>query len=85
MTRKDQYPFQCIEDILDTLGGMHYFSNFDLSSGYWQIEMENKASQISSFAMHCGLHEFVRMPIELCNVPANFQRLMKVVCCGEPV
>ena len=79
MTKKDQYR---IEDILDTLGGMRYFSTLDLALGYWQIEMQNEASLKSAFAMHCGLHEFVCMPFGLCNAPVTFQRLMEVVLSG---
>ena len=78
-TKKKQYPLPSIEDILDTLGGMHYFTTLDLASGYWQIEMGDKASQKSAFATHCGLHEFVHTPFRLCNAPAMFKRLMKVV------
>jgi hypothetical protein len=37
---EDVYPFPGIDDILDTLGGAQYFSTLDLSSGYWQIELD---------------------------------------------
>ena len=33
VTKKDQYPLPRTEDILNTLGGMCYFSTLDLASG----------------------------------------------------
>ena len=79
MGTEDDYLLPHIEYILDTLGGMHYFSTLDLASGYWQVTMGDEASQKSAFATHCGLHKFTRMPFGLCNAPATFQRLMEVV------
>ena len=35
VTRKDVYPLPRIDDILDTLGGMKFFSSLDFASGYW--------------------------------------------------
>ena len=40
VTKKDVYPLPRIDDMLDTLGGAKYFSTLDLSSGYWQIELD---------------------------------------------
>ena len=81
-TKKDVYPLPRIDDILDTLGKSRYFTTLDLSSGFWQIEMDPATRDKSAFSTHCGLHEFVRMPFGMCNAPATFQRLMQVVLAG---
>ena len=82
MTTKDVYSLPRVEDILDTLGKAKYFSTSDLSSGYWQVPLDDDARTKTAFTTHQGLFEFVRMPFGLCNVPATFQRVMQSVLAG---
>ena len=43
-TIKDAYSLLQIDETLDCLNGVEWFSSLDLKSGYWQVEMEeNKA------------------------------------------
>ena len=83
MTKKDSHPLPRICETLDSLIGAAYFSDFDLTYGFWQVPMAEESKQFTAFMLgSMGLFECDRMPFGLCNAPATFQRLMQN-CLGE--
>ncbi|CAC5405923.1 unnamed protein product [Mytilus coruscus] len=48
-TIKDSYPLPRIDDSLDALRGSKWFSVLDLSSGYFQVEMDHKDKEKTAF------------------------------------
>lgn len=81
-TKKDAHPLPRIDDCLDTLGGAKYFSVVDLTSGYWQVEVEEEDREKTAFSVGSNLYQFRLMPFGLSNAPATFQRLMQMVLAG---
>ena len=84
VTKKDSYPLPRIEDSLETLAGMQWFSALDLRSGYWQVNLDEDAREKTAFTTGAGLWQYTVMPFGLCNAPATFERLMEQVLLGLP-
>ena len=78
LTIKDAHPLPRIDDTLDTLSGSRWFSTLDLTSGYWQVEMEAVDKEKTAFSTYRGLFQFNVMPFGLANAPSTFQRLMEL-------
>src|SRR5688572_17789224 len=76
MTKIDAYPLPRMDDLLEKFRIARYLTTVDLTSDYWQVEMEEEAKELTAFICSQGLYEFNKMPFELTNAPATFQRMM---------
>ena len=82
VTVKDSYPIPRIDDSLEQLSGVQWFSCLDLNAGYRQVEVDEADREKTVFTSRRGLFEFKTMPCGLCNAPATFERLMETVLAG---
>ena len=79
---KTLYPLPHPAAALDSLSGACWFSTMDLSSGYWQVELEPQDKEKTAFSTGSALYQFKVMPMGLTNAPPTFQRLMELVLHG---
>ena len=76
LTLKDTYPLPRIDESLDNLSGITWFSTLDLCSGYWQVSVK------TAFVTRKGLFQFRKMSFLLTCAPATIQRLMETAIAG---
>jgi hypothetical protein len=79
VTKKDFYLLPQFDENLDTLAGAKWFSNIDLKSGYWQVDVHPDDKEKTAFLTGQGLWHFTVMQFGLCTAPANFERLMETI------
>lgn len=84
VTIVDAYPLPLLEDCIDELGNAKYVSKFDLSRGYYQIPLTERAKQLTAFVTPEGVFEYQVLPFGLRNAPATFQRLMNSLLAKVP-
>src|SRR5256885_7224469 len=65
--------------MLETLSGAQWFSSLDLASRFWQVELDYRDQEKSTFITRFGTYEFTVMPFRLCNAPITFQHLIDTI------
>ncbi|GJT17392.1 reverse transcriptase domain-containing protein [Tanacetum coccineum] len=74
-TRKDHFPLPFMDQMLERLAGNEYYCFLDGFSGYFQIPIDPKDQEKTTFTCPYGTFAYRRMPFGLCNAPGTFQRL----------
>uniref|UniRef100_H3AME9 Gypsy retrotransposon integrase-like protein 1 n=1 Tax=Latimeria chalumnae TaxID=7897 RepID=H3AME9_LATCH len=79
VTCRDAFPLPRVEESLDALGQATLFSTLDLTSGYFQVAVDESDQAKTAVTTPFGPYEWTQMPFGSCNAPATFQRLMQRV------
>ncbi len=79
ITIQNNYLLPPIDDLLDRLNGVQYFSQIDFKFGYYKIHIANKDVEKSVMRTKYGLYEFLVMALGLCNASLMFMTHMNSI------
>nr|GFA05066.1 reverse transcriptase domain-containing protein [Tanacetum cinerariifolium] len=78
-TRKDHFPFPFMDQMLERLDANEYYCFLDGFSGYFQILIDPKDQEKTTFTCPYGTFAYKQMPFGLCNALRTFQRCMMAI------
>nr|GEW65418.1 reverse transcriptase domain-containing protein [Tanacetum cinerariifolium] len=73
-TRKDHFPLPIMDQMLERLAGNEYYYFLDGFFGYFQIPIDPRDHEKTTFTCPYCTFAYRRMPFGLCNAPGTFQR-----------
>lgn len=76
---RSSYPLTGMYQCIDSLEDAKVFYTLDASSKYWQIEIDERNRDKTTFISHHGVYRFQRIPFGLNNALETFQKAMDVI------
>nr|GEY41482.1 DNA-directed DNA polymerase [Tanacetum cinerariifolium] len=78
-TRKDHFPLPFMDQMLERLARNEFYCFLDGFSGYFQIPIDPRDEEKTTFTSPYRTFAYRRMPFGLCNAPGTFQRCMLAI------
>lgn len=77
--KREHYYIPSLNDVVSKLEGACYFSVVDCSSGFWQINLDERSSKLCTFNTPFGRYRFLRMPYGISSAPEVFQKRIRQI------
>lgn len=82
VTLKECSPLPRVDDILDGMNGAKVFSKLDMTSGYWQLPVDEGDRDKLAFSTTTKRYTFCCLPFGVTNAPSHFHKTLYYVLQG---
>ncbi|UYV70334.1 K02A2.6-like [Cordylochernes scorpioides] len=77
--KRERYQMPILEETLNQLSNGKVFSKLYANSGFWQIPLDDKSKDFTTFLTPFGRYRFCRPPFGITSAPKHFQKRMNEV------
>ena len=74
--KRPHYPLPTVEEVATSLSKAKVFSVLDAKSGFWQVQLDDASSRLTTFNTPFGRYRWLRMPFGISSAPEEFQKRM---------
>ncbi|MBW0495946.1 hypothetical protein O181_035661 [Austropuccinia psidii MF-1] len=78
-TIPDRYPMPRIHETLTQCSQAKLITSMDSLKVFHQNLLTENAKKLLRIIVHCGIYEYLRMPIGIKNAPSQYQRMMNTI------
>ncbi|MBW0512524.1 hypothetical protein O181_052239 [Austropuccinia psidii MF-1] len=78
-TFPDRYPITRIQETFTQLSKANYITYMDALKGFYKNSFSPKSKKLLRIRTHCGINEYLRMPLGIKNAPSHYQRMMNTI------
>lgn len=82
LTADQYFPIPLVDECMDCMTGMEIFSTADMTTGYHQVKLEKKASEMCAFSTRKGHFQYTKLPMGLRGSGMTFQKMVTLLLSG---
>ena len=73
---RSHYPLPTVEQVATRLSNAKIFTVLDAKTGFWQVQLDQKSSYLTTFNTPFGRYHWLRMPFGISSAPEVWQQRM---------